>query len=104
MAVIPPTKATLRTCVVNSLPHFDITSGGEVRVNYHVKELRVYEDICKAYFTGQLVIETMLNVSENFITPTAPVTLSFVAPRTDGGQTKTYTEQFRIYSYIHCGR
>lgn len=98
MAVIQPTKASLRTCTVNSLPYYEIV-GGDVKNNFHVKELRIYEDICKAYFTGQLVIETMLNVSELFIQPTAPVTISFEAPRSDGGPTKTYTESFRIYSY-----
>ena len=98
MAVIQPTKASLRTCTVNSLPYYEII-GGDVKNNFHVKELRIYEDICKAYFTGQLVIETMLNVSELFIQPTAPVTISFEAPRSDGGPTKTYTESFRIYSY-----
>lgn len=98
MAVIQPTKAALRSCIVNSLPYVDYSSG-DVKNNFHVKELRIYEDICKAYFTGQLVIETMLNVSELFIAPTAPVTISFEAPRSDGGPTKTYTESFRIFSY-----
>lgn len=98
MAVIQPTKASLKSCTVNSLPYYEII-GGDVKNNFHVKELRIYEDICKAYFTGQLVIETMLNVSELFIQPTVPVTISFEAPRSDGVPTKTYTESFRIYSY-----
>jgi hypothetical protein len=98
MAAIQPTKASLISCEINSIKYFDIVNG-EVKNNYHVKELRVYEDICKSYFTGQLVIETMLNVSELFIQPTVPVILSFEAPRSDGGRTKIYTERFRIYSY-----
>lgn len=93
MSIIQPTKAFLRSCIINSVPHVSETN------NYHVKELRIYEDICKAYFTGQLVIETLLNVAEVFLKPTVQVTLSFEAPRSDGGPTKTYTENFRVYSY-----
>jgi hypothetical protein len=98
MAVIQPTKAVLRTCTINSVQYYELVNG-DVKNNFHVKELRIYEDICKAYFTGQLVIETMLNTWELFVQPTFPVTITFEAPRSDGGQTKTYTEQFRIYSY-----
>lgn len=98
MAVIQPTKAFLKSCIINSLPHIGY-AGEDPYNNFHVKELRIYEDICKTYFTGQLVIETNMNTWETFIAPTAPVTISFEAPRSDGGTTKTYTESFRIYSY-----
>lgn len=88
---IQPTKTALRDCTINGVSY--LTNA------FHVKELRVYEDICKPYFTAQLVIETLLNNYENFLAPTLPVAFTFDAPRSDGGKTKTYTEQFRVYSY-----
>lgn len=91
MAVIQPTKASLNDCSINGISY---------RTNaFHVTELRVYEDICKAYFTAQLVIETNLNNYENFLAPTVPVIFTFEAPRGDGGPTKKYIETFRVYSY-----
>lgn len=86
-----PTKASLNDCTISGISYLSDA--------FHVKELRVYEDICKAYFTGQLVIETSLNNYENFLAPTIPVIFTFEAPRSDGGATKTYTEAFRVYSY-----
>lgn len=84
-----PTKAFLLQCTIN----------GVSQPVFHVHELKVFEDICKFYLTGQLVIETMLNQFEQFLQPTAPVVISFEAPRSDDGPTKIYTEQFRVYSY-----
>lgn len=89
--IIQPTKAGILNCEINGVSYLDNT--------YHIKELRVYEDICKAYFTSQLVIETSLNVYEDFLAPTVPVIFTFEAPRSDGGPTKKYTESFRVYSY-----
>ena len=43
------------------LKHMVIGSNEAMAGNFHVKELRVYEDICKYYLTGQLVIEVMQN-------------------------------------------
>jgi hypothetical protein len=98
LSVIQPTNATLRQCTINGIP-FIAFDGTNLQVNFHVKEFRIFEDICKFYFTGQLVIETMQNSYEGLIGPTIPVTISFEAPRSDGGPTKVYTESFRIYSY-----
>ena len=92
---IQPTKAFLIECEINSVPFVGLDGSN----NFHVKELRVYEDICKTYFTAQLVIETYNNTSELYLQPTVPVTLTFVSPRSDGKQTKYYTEKFRVYTY-----
>lgn len=96
--VIQPTRGKINECIVGDLPHI-IVIGGEMVPQYHVKEFRIYEDICKSYFTGQLVIETLLNTSTKFVYPTAEVFLDFECPRTDGGPTRKYRERFRIYSY-----
>lgn len=91
MSGIEPTKASLNDCTINGISYRSD--------DFHVTELRVYEDICKAYFTAQLVIETNLNNYETFLAPTVPVIFTFEAPRSDGGKTKKYTESFRVYSY-----
>lgn len=93
--IFQPTRAYLRRCTISGLPHYDTRIGN----NFHVQELRIYEDICKIYFTGQLVIETHLNTSELYLNPGAEVIISFESPRSDGGQSKIYTEKFRVYSY-----
>ncbi len=90
MAAIQPTKVSLNQCTINGISYLD---------NYHVKELRIYEDICKYYFTGQLVIETSQNAFEFLLGPTVPVFLEFESPRTDGGPTRVYKHRFRIHSY-----
>lgn len=88
---IQPTKASLNVCTINDISYLPN--------NFHVKELRVYEDICKSYLTGQLVIETMQNSFEYMLGPTVPVVLEFEAPRTDKGPTRVYRQRFRIHSY-----
>jgi hypothetical protein len=88
---IQPTKASLNVCTINDISYLPN--------NFHVKELRIYEDICKFYFTGQLVIETMQNSFEYMLGPTVPVYLEFESPRTDNGPTKVYRHRFRIHSY-----
>ena len=93
--LITPGKVELLQCTISSTP-FREPNG---RNNFHVQELRIYEDICKAYFTGQLVIETEYNTYETFLNPGAIVQIGFEAPRSDGGPTKSYYEDFRIYSY-----
>jgi hypothetical protein len=93
-----PTKAKLDRCTIGDIS-FAESVGGQIQFNYHVKEFRIYEDICKAYFTGQLVIETMLNTYELLLQPTQEVILKFTCPRSDGGPTRSYQERFRIYSY-----
>ena len=95
MSVIQPTKTVLFQCEINSLPFINPDGTN----NFHVKELRIYEDICKTYFTGQLVIETALNTSELFLQPTVPVFIGFQAPRSDGVKAVKYREKFRVYSY-----
>lgn len=87
--IIEPTKAELLECSISGLNYVN---------NFHVQELRIYEDICKVYFTGQLIIEAHLNTSELYLNPGAQVIISFEAPRTTGSS-QVYTENFRIYSY-----
>lgn len=94
MSFVQPTKANLIDCTVGGVPFIN----GQHN-NFHVQELRIFEDHCKAYFTGQLVIEAHQNTWEIYVSPGAVVSITFEAPRSDGGQTSQYTEQFRIYSY-----
>lgn len=89
--IIQPSKVSLNECSINGISYLPD--------NFHVKELRVYEDICKFYFTGQLVIETEQNAHQHMLGPTVPVTVAFDAPRTDGGRTRAYSTRFRIHSY-----
>ena len=95
MSLIEPGRVKFNYCYINGLPHTDNNG----LPNYHIQELRIYEDICKAYFTGQLIIETQYNAGDTFLNPGAPVQIGFEAPRSDGGKTKPYNEDFRIYSY-----
>lgn len=92
--IIQPGKAQLDSCVVGGVPYFE----GD-RNNYHVQELRIFEDHCKAYFTGQLIIEAHQNTWEAYVRPGNQVSITFTAPRSDGGPSNTYTENFKIYSY-----
>lgn len=94
MSVIQPTRCTLLECTIGGMPFRELTSGG-VRNNFHVQEMRIFEDNCKFYFTAQLMIEAHLNSFELYVTPQARVTISFAAPPTEF----IYTETFRIYSY-----
>ena len=98
MTVVQPTKGRLINISVGDVPFFSVVNGVP-EPNFHVKEFRIYEDICKSYFTGQLVIETMLNTYDYFLTPTAEVLIAFECPRSDGGKTQVYQERFRVYSY-----
>jgi hypothetical protein len=88
---IQPSKVSLNLCTINGISYLPD--------NFHVKELRIYEDICKYYFTGQLVIETSQNAFEYMLGPTVPVVMEFESPRTDGGPTRIYRQRFRIHSY-----
>lgn len=87
--IIQPTKAYLLRCTIG---------GTDYRNNFHVQELRIFEDICKIYFTGQLVIEAHYNTFELYLNPGTPVVISFESPKTNGSS-KVYTERFRVYSY-----
>lgn len=93
--IIQQTKAEIRICRVGGLDH--VLPSGDAA--YHITEWRVYEDICKPYLTGQLVIETLVNLSEEFIYPTAEVFLEWECPRSDGGPTRVYSERMRVFSY-----
>lgn len=98
MAGIQPTKVSILKCSINDIDYVS-NENGVVKSNFHVKEIRIFEDICKAYLTGQLVIETNQNAFEHLLGPTVPVQIIFESPRTDGGPTKIYNDFFRIYSY-----
>lgn len=93
--MITPSKAHLITCTISGFPATDLN----LNVNFHIKEFRIYEDICKPYFTGELVIETHLNNYEKFLYPTVEVIIAFECPRSDAGPTRSYRERFRIFSY-----
>lgn len=95
-----PTKAVLDYCSIGGVNWVEaIGSNGEIKYLFHVKEFRCFEDICKSYFTAELVIETLLNAYEKFLYPTAEVVLRWESPRSDGGNTKTYSESYRVFSY-----
>ena len=92
--LIQPGRASLIYCYVSGIPNFD----GTVQ-NYHVQEMRLFEDHCKAYFTGELIIEAHQNVWEVLVAIGSEVEIAWEAPRSDNGPTKIYTETYRIYSY-----
>lgn len=94
MGKVPPTKAELHHCSIGGKNYQEIENN-VVRNNFHVQELRIYEDNCKFYFTGQLVIEAHQNIFERFLAPQAIVEISFKAPP----NSRIYTERFRVYSY-----
>jgi hypothetical protein len=96
--LILPSKATLYKCSIGGVDHIELV-GNLPQANFSVKEFRIYEDICKSYFTGQLVIETVLNMYEQFLYPTAEVIISFECPQSEGQGPPVYTETFRVYSY-----
>lgn len=91
MSVIQPTRVTLRNCVIGSTPHIEY---GSEKENFAVHSLRIYEDICKSYFTAQLVIEDQINQTDPYLYPATQVVVSWTVEPTN----KTYTEKFRVYS------
>lgn len=95
VGLIQPTKAWLKNVSVGGRSWIE----SDATIQFNVREFRIFEDVCKSYFTAQLVIETYLNNYENFLFPSAETIISFECPRSDGVTTKTYTEKFRVYSY-----
>lgn len=93
MSIIQPTKVILKQCVIGSTPNIELI-GNNSRENFAVHSLRIYEDICKSYFTGQLVIEDQINQTDPYLYPATQVVISFMSLPNN----KTYTEKFRIYS------
>ena len=89
-----PTEVILHTCSIAGHDYRTIVNG-TIGNRFHVQELRIYEDNCKFYFTGQLVIEAQQNVFERFLAPQAEVVISFQAPPNNF----LYTERFRVFSY-----
>lgn len=87
-----PYQCELLRCSIGGANFIDTKT---LMTNFHVQELRIYEDNCKFYFTGQLVIEAQQNVFEMYLFPQAEVVISFSAPPNN----KVYTEVFRVYSY-----
>lgn len=88
-----PTKATMITCSIAGTDYHNLVNGQYVE-NFHVQELRIYEDNCKFYFTGQLIIEAQYNTFERYLAPQADVVIAFVAP-----PGHIYQEVFKVYSY-----
>lgn len=91
--IVQPTKVILRTARINGVDFIE-QRGDKVFENFTVHSLRVYEDICKSYFTGQLVIEDQLNATDPYLLPGVDVVLSWSSIP----NSKTYTERFRVYS------
>jgi len=97
--IVQPTRGRIVGISIGDVPNVTILPNGEREANYHIKEFRIYEDICKSYFTAQLIIETLLNVYDFFLQPTAETFISFECPRSDNVVTQVYTERFRVFSY-----
>lgn len=100
--VYQPTKARLIDLVIGGVSWATRTTVGtyqELNASFHVKEFRCYEDICKPYFTAEVVIETLQNEYEPWLFPTAEVRLTWESPRSDGGPTKIYDQRYRVFSY-----
>lgn len=93
MSIIQPTKTSLRQCTIAGVPNAEVRGQQSVE-NFVVHALRIYEDICKPYFTAQLVIEDQINSTDPYLFPGADVVLSFMSEPNG----KVYTESFRIYS------
>lgn len=93
MSIVQPTKVSLRTCTIAGVPWLQMGNGVLVE-NFAVHSIRIYEDMCKPYFTGQLVIEDQLNRTDPYLYPMSEVKIAFM---TEPGN-KYYAETFRIYS------
>jgi hypothetical protein len=84
-----PFEATLKSMSINGVNYFGI---------FHVKELRIYEDICKYYLTAQVVIEVLQNAWDGLkVAPLVPVQIVIKS----GTQylEREYDQFFRVYSY-----
>lgn len=95
MQLIQPSKVSILKCVINGMNFIDEDTR---RTNFNVQEIRIYEDICKSYFTAELVIEAQSNSFEEYLKPATDVLISFatINPR---NQTQVYTERFKLFSY-----
>ncbi len=91
---VQPSKGSLLQCSIAGVNYHTLVNNDYV-VNFNPQELRIYEDNCKFYFTGQLIIEAQLNTFERYLAPQAEVVISFVSPPNP----RIYTEKFRVYSY-----
>jgi hypothetical protein len=96
--LIQSTTAKINNVEIAGVSSTEI-SGSTVYNHFFVREIRVYEDICKPYFTAELVVESLINTHEAWLFPTAEVRVSFECPRSDGKAYKRYNERFRILSY-----
>lgn len=77
---VAPSKGQVLKVIVSS----DTTGGVAIDITQYVHCIRVYEDICKAYITAQIIIYDNDNVIENLgITAGSPVGLAFWAPPND---------------------
>ena len=94
MSIVQPTKANIIDVSIGGQSFMQLVNGEPVSV-FHVQELRIYEDNCKFYFTGQLIIEAHLNTFEYYLAPQADVVISFIAPPNNF----IYREKFKVYSY-----
>ena len=69
--------------------------------NYKLHEFRIFEDHCKPYFTGQMVIETAQNFYDYLLKPAVDITIVFHCPvsRPSSYTARTYSQKFRLHSY-----
>lgn len=92
--IVQPTRVRLNECIIGNVPFIENINGVVVD-NFIVHSIRVYEDLCKAYFTAQLVIEDQLNKTDPYLFAGIPAVLSWAAEPND----TIYTERFRVYSF-----
>lgn len=97
MSILSQGKAYLNNATISGVPN-SIFNDGKYLINFSVKSVYIYEDICKPHFTGTMIIESFLNFAEQFLKPNSPVTISIRAPREDK-ENKIYTENFFVYGY-----
>jgi len=96
MAVIEAGQCSLNLCLINDIP--SIAVNGEV--NFVVRDIKIFEDHCKPYFTAQLTIETYQHAHDYFIFPTAEVIIDMTSHSSDSTFTSAnYKERFRIFSH-----
>lgn len=90
-----PLDLIVRRCSIGNVNHIDRNNGP----NFHLKEMRLYEDVCKSYLTGELIIEVMQNGFERLgIAPLAVVDIDLVSEDATFRQ-KRYRQQYKVLSY-----
>ncbi len=93
---IQPGQCTLNFCSINSIASI----GFDNSVNFVVRDIKIFEDHCKPYFTAQMTIETYQHAHDAFIFPTAEVIIDMTSNSSDRSfPSAKYRERFRIFSH-----